>query len=48
LQNTITDHHHLGDVGKIKELLMEDLLWLGFIVGLLALTLVYVRLCDNA
>ena len=31
-----------------KEMQMEDLMWLGFIVGLLAVTLVYVRLCDNA
>jgi hypothetical protein len=31
-----------------KEMQMEDLMWLGFIVALLAATLVYVRLCDNA
>ena len=33
---------------NFKEMLMEDLMWLGFIVGLLAVTLIYVRLCDNA
>jgi hypothetical protein len=40
--------HHFGDGDKIREFLMEDLLWLGFILGLLAVTLAYVRLCDNA
>lgn len=33
---------------NIEEIPMEDLMWLGFIVALLAATLVYVRLCDNA
>ena len=33
---------------KIGELAMQDLLWIGLIVGLLAVTLAYVRLCDNA
>jgi hypothetical protein len=27
---------------------MQDLLWIAVIVGLLALTLAYVRLCQNA
>jgi hypothetical protein len=28
--------------------LMQDLLWLLFVAGLLAATLAYARLCDNA
>jgi len=27
---------------------MGDVLWVGLVIGLLALSLVYVRLCDNA
>jgi len=27
---------------------MDDLLWISIMVGLLAATLAYVRLCDNA
>lgn len=27
---------------------MQDLLWIAIMVGLVALTLAYVRLCDNA
>jgi len=27
---------------------MQDLLWVAIMVGLVALTLAYVRLCDNA
>ena len=27
---------------------MEDLTWLAFMLGLLAVTLAYVRLCENA
>jgi len=27
---------------------MQDLAWIGVMVGLLAATLAYVRLCDNA
>jgi len=27
---------------------MQDLLWITIMVGLVALTLAYVRLCDNA
>jgi hypothetical protein len=27
---------------------MQDLIWLGVVAGLLAATLAYVRLCDNA
>jgi hypothetical protein len=27
---------------------MQDLLWIAFMVGLVAATLAYVRLCDNA
>jgi hypothetical protein len=27
---------------------MQDLLWIAILFGLLAMTLAYVRLCDNA
>lgn len=27
---------------------MQDILWIAVVIGLLALTLAYVRLCDNA
>jgi len=27
---------------------MQDLLWIAIMIGLVALTLAYVRLCDNA
>jgi len=27
---------------------MQDLLWIAILIGLVALTLAYVRLCDNA
>jgi len=27
---------------------MQDLIWIGIILGLVAASLVYVRLCDNA
>jgi len=27
---------------------MQDLLWIGLVLGLLAVSLGYVRLCDNA
>jgi len=27
---------------------MQDLLWIAFMIGLVAATLAYVRLCDNA
>jgi len=27
---------------------MQDLLWIAIVFGLLAMTLAYVRLCDNA
>jgi hypothetical protein len=30
------------------ENMMQDVLWIAAIVGLLAATLAYVRLCDNA
>jgi len=37
-----------AEKGRLKEMLVDDLFWLGMIVGLLAATLAYVRLCDNA
>jgi hypothetical protein len=33
---------------NVKAFLMTDLLWLGALAGLVALTLAYVRLCDEA
>ncbi len=38
----------LSELGFLGEALMEDLLWIGVVLGLLAVTLGYVRLCDNA
>ena len=43
-----TTHRYRGNSGRLKEFPMEDLIWLGFLVGLLAVTLAYVRLCDKA
>ena len=34
--------------GGLKENMMNDILWLAAIVGMLAATLAYVRLCDAA
>ena len=31
-----------------EEAAMEDLTWIGVMLGLFAVTLVYVRLCENA
>jgi hypothetical protein len=31
-----------------QEALMEDLIWIAAMLGLLAVTLAYVRLCENA
>ncbi|MET0376371.1 MAG: hypothetical protein ABW128_19205 [Rhizorhabdus sp.] len=35
-------------VFHVRERLMEDLLWILVMVGLVAATLAYARLCDNA
>jgi hypothetical protein len=44
-----TSNHHAAAIGgKLGGTLMDDLLWLSIMVGLLAATLAYVRLCDNA
>jgi hypothetical protein len=32
----------------LKEIIMQDLIWLSIIAGLTALTLAYARLCDRA
>jgi hypothetical protein len=32
----------------LKDRPMQDLLWIAIMVGLVAATLAYVRLCDNA
>ena len=31
-----------------KEAAMEELTWIGILLGLFAVTLLYVRLCENA
>lgn len=40
-----TDFHLSVDLGEAT---MQDLLWIGILIGLTALTLAYIRLCDRA
>ena len=37
-----------GQSSIFREDQMQDILWIGLLLGLLAVTLAYVRLCDNA
>jgi hypothetical protein len=52
LASRITTQGHpncrFDNPSKLGETLMDDLLWISIMVGLLAVTLAYVRLCDNA
>jgi hypothetical protein len=52
LASRITTQGHpncrFDNPSKLGETLMDDLLWISIMVGLLVVTLAYVRLCDNA
>lgn len=37
-----------GSSVREREVFVQDLLWIAIMIGLAAVTLAYVRLCDNA